>query len=245
MFRIFTKEKKSKELFNINLTKEEVRELMHDNLFLDYPHIKKEDCIVIEREEPFKNPTFADGIIREMTREELVENDILIPLELGEKIVDKKIIKVPKPDDKNYWNWDGENWVYDNDQEKKEYFNRIDEIKAKSLAYGFDYKINGQEHRQRCRDKDIALMAASLIELIAEKLIGNDKATSFWYFEDNYEWEVDLKTLTLYARYGKTFTTSVYKTENYFKTQVIAKKLSEQEFENKRKEIHNELVKGS
>lgn len=244
MFRIFTKEKNSKELFNINLTKEEVKELMHDDLFLDFPHIKKEDCIVIEREEGFKNPTFVDGIIREKTRDELVAEGILIPLELGEKIVDKKIIKVPKPNDKNYWNWDGQNWVYDNDQEKKEYFNTIDEIKVKSLAYGFDYKVDGEQHRQRCRDKDIAYMVANVVALQTAKTLGIDKKTT-WYFEDNFGVEMDLTGLGTLMLFGTTFVQSVFDTENHFKKEVAPKKITEEEFENKRKEIHNKLVKGS
>jgi len=44
------------------------------------------------------------------------------------------------------------------------------------------------------------------------------------------------------ASYGKTFTQSVYDTENYFKTKVEPKNISEEEFEEKRKEIHNKLV---
>ena len=178
-----------------------------------------------------------------MTREELVENDILIPLELGEKIVNKKIIKVPKPDDKNYWNWDGENWVYDNDKEKTEYFAKIDEIKAKSLAYGFDYKVNGQEHRQRCRDKDIAYMVANVVALQTSKTLGMNKKTT-WYFEDNFGVEMDLMGLGTLMLFGTTFVQSVFDTENHFKKEIAPKKITEQEFEIKRKEIHNELVKG-
>ena len=50
VFRIYTKEKDSKELFNVNLTKEEVEKVMGGNLFLDHSDIDKENCVVIERE---------------------------------------------------------------------------------------------------------------------------------------------------------------------------------------------------
>ena len=37
MFRIYSKEQKSKEIFNVNLTAAEVKIVMENNLFLDHP----------------------------------------------------------------------------------------------------------------------------------------------------------------------------------------------------------------
>lgn len=186
----------------------------------------------------------SKGDLREKTRDELVAEGVQIQLELGEKIVGKKIVKVPKPDEKNYWNWDGQNWVYDNDKEKTEYFSRIDEIKAKRLNYGFDYKVADSEHRQRCRDKDIAYMVANVVALQTAKSLGMDKKTT-WYFEDNFGVKMDLTGLGTLMLFGTTFVQSVFDTEIHFKKNVSAKKITEEEFEAKRKEIHNELVKGS
>ena len=54
---------------------------------------------------------------------------------------------------------------------------------------------------------------------------------------------IRVKSLVL-ASYVKTFTQSVYDTENYFKTKVNPKELTKTEFESKRKEIHSNLAKG-
>lgn len=134
-------------------------------------------------------------------------------------------------------------WII-KDQEgyKKFCHDEVDRIKAEILEYGFDYLIDDVPHRQRCRDKDIALMGTSMVYLIGEQLIGNTTATTPWYFEDNYEWQVGLQKLVVFARYGKTFMESVYKVENYFKTLEEPKFITKFEFENKRKEIHRQLV---
>jgi len=56
MFYIYSKEKKSKLTFTVNLTAEEVKQFMGNNLFLDYPELNPNDYIVIERNEAFKYP---------------------------------------------------------------------------------------------------------------------------------------------------------------------------------------------
>ena len=83
MFYIYTKNKKAEVKFSVNLTAEEVRDHMNNNLFLDYPDLNKDDYIIVERNEAFKNPTYDPSInmIREMSREELIEEGIEIQLE--------------------------------------------------------------------------------------------------------------------------------------------------------------------
>lgn len=134
-------------------------------------------------------------------------------------------------------------WII-KDQEgyKKFCHDEVDRIKVEILEYGFDYLVDDVPHRQRCRDKDIAFMGTSMVYLMGEQLIGNTTATTPWYFEDNYEWQVGLQKLVVFARYGKTFMESVYKAENYFKTLEEPKFITKFEFENKRKEIHRQLV---
>ena len=51
MFYIYTKEKKSKVKFSVNLTAKEVKDFMGNNLFLDYPELNKDDYIVVESNE--------------------------------------------------------------------------------------------------------------------------------------------------------------------------------------------------
>lgn len=194
----------------------------------------------------FQYPIYKDDILREMTREEKLRANIEITLEDGEIIKDKRIIKVPKPQgNPKYLSWDREKglWLLDNEREYQDYMNLIDDLKAKSLNYGFDYKVNGKEHRQRCRDKDIAYMVANIVALQTAKTLGIEKKIT-WYFEDNVGMTAGLQELGQLMLYGTTFVQSVYDTENWFKTKVNPKEVTKAEFESKRKEIHSKLANG-
>ena len=192
----------------------------------------------------YQYPIFKDDTLREMTREERVRVGIDVQLEDGEFIKDKKLIIVPKPaGNQKYMYWDKEKslWILDNQKEYDDYCALIDDLKAKSLDYGFDYKVDGKEHRQRCRDKDIAFMVANVMALDVAAKLGKNKKTT-WYFEDNYGMPAGLTELGMLMLYGTTFVQSAYDTENYFKTKVNPKDLSKAEFEAKRKEIHTKLA---
>ena len=97
MFYIYTKEKIAKVKFTVNLTAEEVKQFMGNNLFLDYPELNKEDYVIV-KDEVFKYPTYDNttNFIREMSKEELIEEGIEIQLEPGEIIRDKKTYKSSK-----------------------------------------------------------------------------------------------------------------------------------------------------
>ena len=194
----------------------------------------------------YQHPIFKDDILREMTKEEKVRANIEVQLEDGEFIKDKKLITVPKPaGNQKYMYWDKEKslWILDNQKEYDDYCALIDNLKAEALAYGFDYKVDGKEHRQRCRDKDIAFMVANVMALDVAAKLGKTKKTT-WYFEDNYGMPAGLTELGMLMLYGTTFVQSVYDAEHYFKTKVNPKELTKAEFESKRKEIHNTLAKG-
>ena len=247
MYYIYSKEKLPKLLFDVNLTSEEVKLYGGwDFIFSYYPHVQKDNTTIIERDTPFNYPIFDKSTIREMTREEKVENEIEITLELGEFIENKKLIKVPKPkgNDK-YLNWDSQKhlWILDTEAQRKNYFNTIDSFKAEVLDYGFDYKVDKTEHRQRCRDTDISKMVATVVALQLAKNMGADKKVT-WYFEDNFGMNAGLQELGMLMLFGTTFIQSVYDTENYFKTKENPKELTKVDFEKKRKEIHNALAKG-
>lgn len=193
----------------------------------------------------YQYPIFKDDTLREMTREERVRVGIDVQLEDGEFIKDKKIITVPKPaGNQKYMYWDKEKslWILDNQKEYDDYCTLIDNLKAEALTYGFDYKVDGKEHRQRCRDKDITLLASNVTFMLAEKIIKGKEKPITWYFEDNFGIELDLEKSLVLASFGKTFTQSVYDTEHYFKTKVNPKELTKTEFESKRKEIHTKLA---
>lgn len=195
----------------------------------------------------YQYPIFKDDVLREMTKEEKVRANIPVQLEDGEIIKDKKIITVPKPQgNPKYLSWNKEKcqWDLDNEREYQDYMNLIDDLKAKSLEYGFDYKVDGKEHRQKCRDKDITLLASNVTFMLAEKTVYGKEKPITWYFYDNFGLELNLEKSLVLASYGKTFTQSVYDAEHYFKTKVNPKEVTKAEFESKRKEIHNALAKG-
>ena len=97
MFYIYTKDKKSQVVFTVNLTADEVKNFMDNNLFLDYPELDPNNYIVVERNEAFKNATYdsSSNTIREMTRQELIEEGIEVQLNQGEYIENKKLLTVP------------------------------------------------------------------------------------------------------------------------------------------------------
>ena len=247
MYYIYSKEKLPKLLFDVNLTSEEVKLYGGwDIIFGYYPNVQKDNSTIIERDIPFNYPIFDNNTIREMTREEKVANDIEITLEVGEFIENKKLIKVPKPQGNDkYLNWNTEKhlWILDTEAQRKDYFNTIDSLKAEVLDYGFDYKVDKTEHRQRCSDTDISKMVATVVALQLVKNMGADKKIT-WYFEDNFGMNAGLQELGMLMLFGTTFIQSVYDTENYFKTKENPKELSKADFEKKRKEIHLKLAKG-
>lgn len=248
MYYIYSKEKLPKLLFDVNLTSEEVKLYGGwDAIFSYYPGVKKDETITVERTAPFIYPILDNNIIREMTREEMVENGIEITLEVGEFIENKKLIKVPKPQgDDKYLNWDSEKhlWILDTEAQRKDYFNTIDSLKAEVLDYGFDYKVDDKEHRQRCRDKDIIWIAMTALLLFLVKTFLGKEIKKTWYFEDDYGKEMDLMGFIQLMFFGSTFIQSVYDTENYFKTKENPRELAKADFEKKRKEIHSKLAKG-
>lgn len=248
MYYIYSKEKLPKLLFDVNLTSDEVKLYGGwDVIFGYYPNIQKDNSTIIERDTPFNYPIFDNNTIREMTREEKVANDIEITLEVGEFIENKKLIKVPKPQGNDkYLNWNSEKhlWILDTEAQRKDYFDVIDNFKATSLEYGFDYKVEEKEHRQRCRDKDIIFIAMSALLLFLVKTFMNKEIKKTWYFEDNFGVSLDLMGFIQLMFFGSTFIQSVYDTENYFKTKVNPFDLTKDEFEKKRKEIHSKLAKG-
>lgn len=127
MFRIYTKEKISKEIFNVNLDSNELQIVMGGNVFLDHPDLNKDDYIVVEQEYAFKYPTYrADkNIIEEMTLYEAYKNGLyelqphqvehkgdLITLQPGQYIDPKgELITVPKIEGiRIEWDWDLHEW---------------------------------------------------------------------------------------------------------------------------------------
>ena len=244
MFYIYTKEKKSKVKFSVNLTAKEVKDFIGNNLFLDYPELNKDDYVIVESNEVFKHPTYDSitNTIREMTREELIEEEIEIQLEPGEIIKNKKLIKVPKPKkNEKYLTWNRENgtWEYDSQKEKDDYFQLVDTLKSEALEYGFDY----QGHRQRLRIKDLIYMEIAIKSLEISKKKFKKDLKSTWYFHDNFGMTMSIEDLEDMMFSGTMFIQSIFNTEHYFKTEVEPKNLTKEEFKNKINELHNLVMK--
>lgn len=135
MFRVYKKSIISKELFNVNLTKEEVETVLEGNLFLDHPEIDKTSCIVLEQENIIKNPTWTGAELREMTREEQIillgETDLLLD---GEWLEDGKIKKIEYDEELGYYRkvWNKELCIWEEGTTKEEF---IEMRKNKILEY--------------------------------------------------------------------------------------------------------------
>ena len=70
MLRFYTKEKISKEVHTINLSRAEALEILEGNLFKDCPDYNEENTVIVERDTEMAYPTWNNGELREMTREE-------------------------------------------------------------------------------------------------------------------------------------------------------------------------------
>ena len=153
MFYIYSKEKKSRLAFTVNLTAEEVKNFMGDNLFLDYPELNPSNYIAIERTEPFKYPTYdeATNTIKEMTRDELIEEDIEVQLAPGEYIEDKKLKVVPQPSSYHTWNSSTHIWDIDMEDVKRTFRHKFREILLDKM-FG-SYEHNGKVFQMKDYDE--------------------------------------------------------------------------------------------
>ena len=153
MFYIYSKEKKSRLAFTVNLTAEEVKNFMGDNLFLDYPELNPSNYIAIERTEPFKYPTYdeATNTIKEMTRDELIEEDIEVQLAPGEYIEDKKLKVVPQPSSYHTWNTSTYTWDIDMEDVKRTFRHKFREILLDKM-FG-SYEHNGKVFQMKEYDE--------------------------------------------------------------------------------------------
>ncbi|MDK4498430.1 DUF4376 domain-containing protein [Fusobacterium necrophorum] len=112
-----------------------------------FPEVTENTIITLEN---FKYPILEKGILREMTREELIENEVSIELEEGEKIENKKLIKFEKPSE--YHSWNGEEWIADLQRAKKEKRNELKEIRNQKIEENIE--VHGSVFQVRNSDKE-------------------------------------------------------------------------------------------
>lgn len=127
MFRVYTKEKISKEVFNVNLDSSELQTVMGGNVFLDHSELNPDDYIVVTQEQPFEYPTYhaetntieemrkyekyQNGLYELQFNEVVYKNDILV-LEQGQYIDESGVLQtVPKIEGTRVeWNWKTHEW---------------------------------------------------------------------------------------------------------------------------------------
>lgn len=135
MYRVYTKEQKSKEVFNINLDASELQAVMGGNVFLDHPELNKDDYIIVQQEQPFTCPLYnaETNTIDEATREQriLIFNETEL-LQDGEYIENEKIIFVPAPEEFFRKVWDKELHIWKEGTTEEEF---IEMRKNKILKY--------------------------------------------------------------------------------------------------------------
>lgn len=142
MFYIYSKEKKSKLAFTVNLTAEEVKKFMGNNLFLDYPELNPDNYISLEMNEPFKYPIYdiVTNSIREMTRDELIEEGIEVQLAPGEYIEDKKLKSIPQPSSYHTWNVGTHNWDINMEDVKRTFRHKFREILLDKMFGSYEHE---------------------------------------------------------------------------------------------------------
>ena len=218
MFRVYTKEQKSKEVFNYNIDASELEISMGGNIFLDHPELNPDDYIVVSQEQPFTCPIYdaKKNTIDEATREQriLIFKEVEL-LQDGEYIENEKIISVPAPEEFFKKLWDKEQHIWKEGATEEEiknfYFSQINKFKSEIMENGFNF--NG--HQQKCREKDLALLgnAVAALDDMATFSQSEEEKTVNWAFNDNdilLMTETDLRKMRIA---GTIFINTIYGVE--------------------------------
>lgn len=223
MFRVYTKEQKSREVFNVNLTAAEVKIVMENNLFLDHPELNKEDYIIVEQENLFVCPIYdaEKNIVEEATREQRIllfqEIDLL---QDGEYIDEKRIVTVPCTENFFRKTWDKELHIWKEGATEEEiktaWFDNINKWKPQVLEGPFNYvHTDGKTYKQKLRvGKDDTLLSTAI-----QALIRNAEIPSIeWAFDDeNNSVLMTLEDLRKLQDTGFVWTQCVYEAERELK----------------------------
>lgn len=133
---------------------------------------------MIISEVEYNYPIVENNNLREMTRDELVKNEIEVTLNVGEVIKNKKLIKIDKPS--IYHQWNGKEWFVDLEEVKK---NKLEELKnIRDNLINSDLDMNGDLFQVRdTEDRD--KFNRILLGLLLKKLKKDD--TEEWRLANN------------------------------------------------------------
>lgn len=223
MYVIYTKQQKSKEVFNVNLSQEEVKIVMGNNLFLDHPELNPDDYIIVEQTSPFICPIYnvEKNIIEEATREQRIlifkEEELL---QAGEYVDGEKIIMIPCTEEFLKKAWDKELHIWKEGATEEEiktaWFDNINKWKPQVLEGPFSYvHSDGKTYKQKLRvGKDDTLLSTAI-----QALIRNAEIPSIeWAFDDdNNSVLMSLEDLRKLQDTGFVWTQCVYEAERELK----------------------------
>ena len=152
----------------------------------------------------------------------------------GQYIEGEKILNVPYDDNLEYLipTWDKVTHTWKEgateEQKKKHYKSLINEYKAKILEQGYNYN----NHQQKCREKDLALLgnAVSALDDMQTFVTSPEEKRISWAFNDDdivVMTETDLRKLRMA---GCEFINHVYEVEAELKNSEVNLKLTGKEF---------------
>ena len=178
-----------------------------------YPDFDSKNMILAETR--FNYPILDNGIIREKTEEELKIEGI-IDLGEWEYIEDNKVKTIEIPDNLLKPIREGNVAVEGATEEelKEKYFSIINEYKQIILAQGFEVEISEIAHKQKARDKDVALLTSSIMSL---GLLPKEHQVINWAFSDNDITNLTLENLKSMLIKGTVFINQVYSAEHTLK----------------------------
>lgn len=176
---------------------------------------------MIASEIKYEHPCLdISGELREKTREERILEGEIELLQDGEYVADGKIITVPAPENLLKKVWDKELHIWKEsateEEQKTEWFNRINSWKPKVLEGPFRYlHSDGKTYHQKLRvGKDDTLLSTAI-----QALIRNSEIPSIeWAFDDeNNSVFMTLEDLRKLQDTGFVWTQCVYEAERELK----------------------------
>ncbi len=207
MFRIYTKEKRSREVHSINLTADEVNLILKGNYFKDCPEWNEDNAVVVEKE--YFYPTWTGTELREMTQEELKIEGI-VSLEDGEYIQDGQLIKVEYDISLGYlkptWNKEAHVWYEGaTEEEITEHMGvLVTKLLYEALSIGCEVTVNGEKHQQTLADEKRRALLEKVSGIDLKIAAGREATVVPWPFKDDGTDTVimsveDFRTMALYC----------------------------------------------
>lgn len=179
-------------------------------------------------------PIFDNGVLREKSLYEryvdgeytlglrdVILNETIYTLSDGQYVEDGKIKTKDRPEGVQIeWDWETKEWIEKGTIDMVKF--EVDSLKTKILEEGYEW--NG--YRQKCRDKDIALINNTISALKDFETMGSPRKI-IWYFNESDGVEMGVQELSELRLYGLEFIQAVYDVENTLKTGKLFKPTKE------------------